>query len=151
VLGAAPGLDDHVRRLDVPVDEPARVRLVQGAGDLVHDRRGALGVQSSLAAEERRKVLALHVPHDEIGHVRVGHARLVDGDRVGMLDRRREAGFAPKALQVVGIAGQCRSDDLDRHPAAKLGLLGQVDDAHASSAQHPFDPVPGKDRPDLRP
>ena len=46
--------DEDVRRLHVPVDEPRRVRGIEGLGDLRDDVDRALGIQSAFPPEEAR-------------------------------------------------------------------------------------------------
>src|SRR6185295_20319375 len=86
VFGAAARLDDDVGGLHVPVHEAARVRLVQRTRDLVDDSGGATPIESALTAEQRRQILSLDVSHNQIRHVLVGDTRLVDRDRIRVLD-----------------------------------------------------------------
>jgi hypothetical protein len=65
-------------------------------------------------------------------------------DRVRLLDGRRQTGFAAEALEIVGVACQRGSNDLDRDPPAELGLLGEVHHAHAPLPSTPSIRYPAK-------
>ena len=73
-------VDQDVRRLDVPVDEPRLVGVAQGVGDLGHDP-GDLPVVGAAGLDPRRQVGALDpLADDEAGRALAAH--VVDGDDV---------------------------------------------------------------------
>ena len=60
-----------------------------------------------------------------------------------MIQRRRGARLAPKAFERLRIAGHVVGQELQSHEAAKLGVLGLVDDAHTAAAELLDDAVVG--------
>jgi hypothetical protein len=59
-------------------------------------------------------------------------AKFKDRTDVGMVERRRSAGFAAEALQRLWIAAQLLGQKLERNLAAQLQVLGAIDHAHAA-------------------
>ena len=89
VIGPArPGVQQHVRGLDVPVHQARRVRRVQRRGDRRDDRGHLRGGQLALAFQQALHIPAGHVPHRDVQHPR-GLPGLVDRDDVRIVDRRR--------------------------------------------------------------
>ena len=132
--------DEHVRGLDVAVHEPRGVRGVEPVGDLGDDRRGPRGLEAPVAREQRVEVGAGHVADDEEEAAAL-LAGGVDGDDVGMVDGRGQAGLTLEALAQLGIGGAVGGDELqrDRAPEAQVGR--SVDDAHAAATEHAVDPA----------
>jgi hypothetical protein len=58
----------------------------------------------------------------------------VEGDEVGVVQRRRGARLALEAGEGVGVGGVAGGEELDRDVAVELGILGEVDLAHPSFA-----------------
>ena len=86
------------------------------------------------AGDHRVERLALHVlHHDEVEAVGLGD--VVDGDDVGVVERRGRLGLlheTPLALRVGHLVG---GEDLDGDEAVEVGVAGLVDDAHAAFAE----------------
>ena len=57
---------------------------------------------------------------------------------VSVLDSSRERGLSLEARQALGVLSQ---EQLERDPAAELGVLGQIDDAHGASTELPQESV----------
>ncbi len=68
---------------------------------------------------------------------------VVDRADVGVLERGGRAGLALKPLERLSVAGQLLGQELQRHAAAELQVLGLVDDAHAAAAELRDDAVVG--------
>ena len=86
-------VEQHVRGLDVAVDEPVRVGRVERVRDLRGDGDGPLRRQGALAPQQRLEVGPVDVAHrDE--QAAVGLARLVDRDDVRVVEARREPRLA---------------------------------------------------------
>ena len=62
-------------------------------------------------------------------------ANVVDGANVGMIQGGGGLGFAPEALQSLRILGHFIGQELEGYEAAELGVLGFVDDTHASAPE----------------
>ena len=93
-------VEEHVRRLDVPVHEPARVRGVERGRDLGADRDGALRLEAPLALQQRLELAPLDVAHGDV-QLAVDLAGVVDRDDVGMLQRGRQLGLGQEAFAEV--------------------------------------------------
>jgi hypothetical protein len=61
-----------------------------------------------------------------------------------MVERRRQAGLSEKALPEATVLGQLGREQLQRHLAPETPVLGEIDDAHAASAEQSLDPVAGQ-------
>jgi hypothetical protein len=142
-------LDQHVRGLDVAVDQPLRVGRVERGGDLAADVERAVGAQPALAAQDAREVGALDVLHRQVQQA-VLLARVVDGDDVRMLQRGGDPGLAVEALVEAGRLGQLGGDDLDRGAPAQVEVLGPVDEAHAAATDPLLDPIPRQHLAEMR-
>jgi hypothetical protein len=81
----APGVEQDVGRLDVAVDEAARVGGIERGRHLGDDRRRALGLEPALAAQQRPEVLPLDIAHDLEQHA-VLLAGVMDRDDVRMVE-----------------------------------------------------------------
>ena len=62
-------------------------------------------------------------------------ADFVDGADVGMVQRRSGFGFAPEALQRLGIVGYFIGKKFKRDEAVQARVFGLVDDAHAAATE----------------
>src|SRR5437773_3057128 len=66
-------------------------------------------------------------------------ADFVDRYQVRMIEPGRCAGFVTEACAGLAVRQSLRSWDLQRHLAAQLGIVGQVDNAEGAPAQLPAD------------
>ena len=89
LLGVAVRRHECVRRLDVPVDEPACVRGVERRRQLGDQPERALRVERAFAAQQLRQVRPVHVAHGDVEPT-IDVTGLVDGDHATMLDRCQE-------------------------------------------------------------
>ena len=128
---------EQVRRLQVAMDEPARVQRVEGVEDLQRDG-GGVGRRQRPARHARAERLAGEQLHRHDQPV-VGLLDLVELADVGMRDAGRGPGFTPQPLarRVVGLA----ANRLQRDSAVEPLVAGRVHDAHAAFADLPFDLV----------
>ena len=131
--------DEDVRRLDVAVNEPARMGGVQRGRDLAGDRERAPHGQPALLGDQRLQVGPLDAGHRDPEEV-VVLARVVDRDDVGVVERGREPRLAQEAVAEVGFA-EPRREELQRGPAPQAYVLGPVDDAGAAATELLDDPV----------
>ena len=77
-------------------------------------------------------------------------ADLVDDGDVGMRERGRGLGLALKAHSTLGVGGEGRRKNLDRHVSAQLGVVGPVDLTHPALAELGRDFVVGEGLADQR-
>ena len=82
-----PAREEHVRRLDVAVQHPARVGGIERGTDLLHDAPGPKRIESAFSCDQRAQVGALHETHHDVEHS-VLFARVEHRDHVRMVDRR---------------------------------------------------------------
>ena len=131
--------EQHVRRLDVAVDDPAAVRVRERVGDLAaHLERGAvveLSGAERLAHRASRHVL--------VGDVDVGRVTREREDALAarMAERGGGAGLALGAVAALALAG----DDLQGDVEAALLVAGEPDMAHSARAEGADRPVPAQE------
>jgi hypothetical protein len=133
-----PIADEDVVRLDVAVQQPCRVRGVEGVAGLLHEAQRARCVQFA-RADQVGQGAPFHQPHGEKQLARRDLADLVDVEHVRVLDRGLEPRLPLEARDERGVLGELRSQDLQRDRALQRGLDRLVDDAHPAAAQHPLD------------
>jgi hypothetical protein len=59
----------------------------------------------------------------------------IDGANVGVVQSRGSASFAAETLQSMRVTDEILGEELESDKAAKVGVFGLVDDAHAAAAQ----------------
>ena len=149
-LHVALGVDEHVVRLDVAVDDAVAVREAKRREDLarVVDRDGHR--RGPAREDQLLQRAAVEVLHRDVVRA-LGLAAVVDRDDV----RVRQAGgvlrLAAEALDELLVARVTVVEDLDRDVPAELLVLGEVHVGHPAGAELPHDPVaPVEERVDQR-
>ena len=147
-LDRAVGADDHVGRLEVAVDDAARVR----GGERVRDRNRnpqRLVEAHPLARNERIEALAADVlHHDEV--VAVGRLDLVDRDDVRVVEGGGRLRLLDKAATAVRVGHPVSGQHLDGHFTAQARVAGPIHLAHAPRADEGEDFVRAKARTRLQ-
>ena len=141
-VGTRAGVEEDVRRLHVPMHEPARVRRVESARELRDDADRLPGLETA-AFEALLEVAPLDVAHRDEEDV-LGARGLVDRNDVRVVDRRGELGLAQEPLPEGVVLGEAGVHQLQRHPSLEPEVVGEVDDAHPARAQQRLDPVAGE-------
>ena len=138
--------DEDVRRLDVPMHDAGFVRDLEGVGQLGRYVDDLLGVGASgrHPVLQRRAFEQLH--HQE--RLALVLAEVVDGADVGVVECRRGTSLALEALERLDVLRHAGRQELDRHLAGEVQVLGAVDDTHASAAEPGQDSVMGNRRAD---
>jgi hypothetical protein len=115
------------------VHDALRVRRLQRVGNLDSQLEQFLGRErfSHQAVLERLPFQILH--HDE--QLAVMLPNVVHRADVWMVQRRGSARLAAEAFEELAVVGEFRGQELERHRAAKLGVLGLVDHTHAPATQ----------------
>ena len=113
----------HVRRLQVTVHQPLRVRLVEGFGDLGGDLERA--PRRHLPARQRRlQRFTGNVLHHDAGAA-VYLSDLVNLADEGVVEPRRRPRFALQALACGGVRLERLGQELDGDLAPELRVVGQ--------------------------
>jgi hypothetical protein len=135
------GNDHHVLRLHVPVDDPARVRVLERLAQSGADPRDvAVGDRASL--RELRERSAPNELGDEV-HVLFVGGQLVDRDDAGMVEPGGCARLALDPLPGAVLARNRLHCDL----ALQLFVPREPDDAEAARPQTTLHPVAVQDQP----
>ena len=135
-LGFAGLAHQDVARLQVPMDDAALVRVMNGFAHLRHEFELLAHAQAVLLgiAAQRHALDKLHREVRLRPEAGIGGARFVDLRDAGMMQAAQRLGLVLEAPQQLR-AGQPGLDRLDRHAAAGLVLLGLVDRPHAPLAE----------------
>ncbi len=146
-LHAAVLVDHDVRRLQVAVHDALVVGALERPGDLQRDlqslvERNRPGIQALV------QVLALHHLHDEKPRA-LGLLDAVDRGDVRVFELGEHLGFALEPHHLVGVADEMRGQNLDRHLALEVLVVGAEDLAHAAFAELRGDPVVTQARTDF--
>ena len=124
--------DEHVLRLEVPVDDPLVVRGGEAAGDL-HAALDRLPRRQRAAFERLSQRFPFEEFRDDVRHA-VGRADVVDDEDVGVIERRGRACFLLEAAEPISIRGEERRQDLDGDVASEARVTGAKYLAHAARA-----------------
>jgi hypothetical protein len=124
------GVDQHVRRLQVTVQDAPLVCIVDRPGNQLHVASGFLGRQR-LWAHPLRKALAIHVIHGEKVPAFVD-THIVNCDNVRMLENGGRRGLSAKALDEFLSRQRTGQNHFQSDDPAKFLLPGLVHDSHAA-------------------
>ena len=131
----SPRYQKEVRRLDVSVKDPSRVRSSQSFGNLGAELRHLLGGHGL-----RIDPVLERLPFEKLHHHEAPSFVLpdvVEGADVRMAERRRGTRLPLEPLDGLGIARKFLGKKLDRHLTSKPRVLGPVDDS-LSTAPEPL-------------
>ena len=149
-LDLAVAADQDVAGLDVAMDEAARVRRGERAGDRRGDPGGLPRRERTAPAQDRGEVLAVDELHDDVRAGRVLPV-VVRRDDVRVGQRRGRLGLLAEAGREVRVAQVLGSQELHGHVAAELRVHGAEDGRHAAlSEQLDQSVATAEDRADLR-
>ena len=132
----ARAVEQDVRGLDVEMQHPGAMDLVDGPSDRRHqlDRRP----RRQRAGDAVRQATPGDQVEDEV-ETAVLLARLVEPDDVGMADPPDRPGLAKPAPAILGTDQGGRADDLDGDAAGQLRLPRLIDDRHSPPPEHALD------------
>jgi hypothetical protein len=149
-LGPATGRDHHVGRLDVVVDDPRRVRRLQGVHQVQPDPGGHRRRQRARPLDQLAQGRRGHQLHDQ-EQPAVGLDHVVEGDDPRVVEAGGRPGLAQRPLpqrRPVGAGGPGRQLDLlDRHRSAEQDVVGPPHRAHPAPAQRPPEDIAARDQP----
>jgi hypothetical protein len=132
--------DHHVGRLDVAVDDPLLVRVLDGVADGQEERQAVAHGQAHLVAIPGDGQ-PLDQLHHEVRQARLGGAGVEDARDVRVVHESERLALGLEAPQDF-LRVHARLDELQRHAAADgLGLLRDPDGAHATLAEPLQEPI----------
>ena len=131
--------DEDIRGLDVAVNNAAGVRRIEGVGDLDAQRQNRFQLHRAIA-DQVLECDAVEELHDEERAIAL-LANVVNRTDVGMIQRRRGLGFAPKALEGLAVLRQIFGKKLEGDEAAETRVLRFVDHTHPAATELFDDPV----------
>ncbi len=123
--------DDQVGRLDVAMDDPVAMRVLEAARQLVEPLDPARHGDGGAAADDRRQRVSGDVLHRHVGPAAV-FADGIDRDDVGVLHAGREARLPQESLTHVLVVDV---EHLDGDEAIQWRIVGEIHHAHAACAQ----------------
>ena len=126
------GGNDHVVRLQVPVDHLRLMGLRQSLGDLGGNSQGILDRQRASVYEGAQRLPLDQFHRDEDSTSRL--ADFVDGCDVGMRDRGGRARLAQEPKPPLLVTHHLRRQDLQGHQTAQILVFGLVNHAHSTFA-----------------
>ena len=127
----------QVARLDVAVDDPVAVGVVQALAGLFDDRDGLVDLQPAIVTQDLRAGLPLDVlHHDEVLPRLLVQARVEDLHDVRVYQTRGGLGLALEARDERRILGEVLGQQLDRHTPFQAHIEREV------HRRHPPEPEP---------
>ena len=130
-------VEQDVGRLDVAVDQPLAVGVVQRLGDGGDESRRLQEREARLLQSAGQVAAVDELGHDEAQAV-VGAADVVDGDDVRVVQAGEDAGLGQVRLDVLGACDQTGMRRLDRDGPVKL-LIQRLKDAPEATFSKEFD------------
>ncbi len=124
------------------MNDAALVGIVKGHGDFP-DQNGALAMQERPHARRLAERLALDVGHRQVRDA-IDLADVMNAADMGMVECCRRARLREEPLPNVRVGILIELRDLQRDGAVKLGIVGEVNAAHAALAQELDEPVTAK-------
>jgi hypothetical protein len=133
-LGPILTQQDHVRRLDVAVNDADLVRgrepVEDRRGDFERGRRG----KAAHTPHALRQGLAFEPLHDEERHAARGRARVRDGHDVRVLEATERAPLVAQPLDEILATRELAQQRLEHEALAELQVLDVVDGTHSPHA-----------------
>jgi len=125
--------------LDVPVDHPLPMGVVQRPGDGPGEFDGVVNGELFFTIELGSQRLALDVRHDVVEESR-RFTRIVQRQNVGVLQVGGDFDFLQEPLGP-DHGRQLRLQDLERHLSIVLGVVGQIHGGHATLTEFALDDI----------
>ena len=147
-LHDAVGRDEDVLGLEVAVDDPFRVRVLEGRERLADDVGRLRGREPPARVQELADRPSADVLHDHVVDA-VDRPPVVHRHDVRMVEGGGRAGFAAEPFDEAGVARQRTVEDLDGDLAREDGVVRAEDLAHAPGGdplQHVIAAVKGHQR-----
>ena len=139
--GFARCVDQDVRGLDVPVDQPPGVGVMQCVGNGGNQLRRIPEGRANLIHPDRQIAAFDELRHDETEPVfRATH--VMDRHDVGMVQLGEDAGFNEKCLGILGASDSFGIRHLDGDRAVKVVVVSEIDPSEPALTEPTDDPIP---------
>ena len=133
-LALSRGLDHHVARLDVAVDDAGGVRHPECIRHLGRDPDGLSHRQRPASVQELGQALARHALHDDVAHRAVATGVEHRHD-TRVVQPSRGARFTLEALHEQRVIRVLGRKDLDRHDPLEQLVAGAVNRTHPAASE----------------
>ena len=138
--GFARGVDQDVGGLDVPVDQPSAMGVMQGVGDRGDQFRRIPEGRASLFHPDCQVASFDELRDDEAEPVfRAAH--VVDRHDVGMVQLGENSGFDEKRFHILGAGDSFGVRHLDGDRAVEVIVVSQIDPSEPALTEPADDPV----------
>ena len=129
------GVNQHVRRFQVPVQDAAFVRVVDGLGNRLHPARAPFEVRNlkSEIGHEPGQARAIHMVHHQVRLTRE-LPDFVDGDDVRMLQATGGRCLQTKPFDRLGAGQRSGEQEFHRHNTVETDLMRPVNHPHGAPA-----------------
>lgn len=115
--------DKHIAWLDVPMYQAVGMGMVERAGQLREKVEAALRRESTRLAAKAVQGHAVHPGDDDVGQATV-LANVEHFDDVWMTNARHGFGLSHEAYACLRVTGEVRRQDLERHAAIQVDVMG---------------------------
>ena len=129
--------DEHIFRLQVAVHDSLLVRCRQSVGNL-HSILDRLTLGQGAAIEGCPQAAALQELGDQKRRLLV-LADVMNGENVGVVERRHRPRLLLKAMQAVSFAGERCRKNFEGHIASQAGIRRAINFSHAACANQRLD------------
>ena len=134
-LGRPVARDQDVERVDVAVDQPLLLGVLEPERHLADQPRGGARWHRAVLGDDRPEVLALDELHHEVA-LAVRFPLVVDPDEVLVLELGADPRLALEARDGPRVIDALGREDLDGDPPVQPRILGEVDPAHPPLPDH---------------
>ena len=126
ILSRRVGVEQEVGWLDVAVDQPAPVRVVEPGRGLGADLGGLLRGEQHAGVVDLAERASGQVLEHQVG-LPILLTPVVDPQDVRVVERGHGLRLGPEALEEGAVAGKSRMEHLDGNLAVKGDVVGEVD------------------------
>ncbi len=136
-------MEQDILRLDVAVDDPPLVGVVERRGDGARDPQRLIERERALALQALAQALALDERHHVVKEA-IGLARIDERQDVRVLELRGEADLAQKPLGAEH-RGELGPEHLEGDEPVVLEVCGEIDRGHPAAAELALDRVAARE------
>ena len=134
------GINQDVGGLDVPVDQPPSVGVMQCFSDRRNQFRRFPESRVGLSSSCRQVAPFDELRHDEAESV-FGATHVMDRHDVGMVQPGEDACFDKERLDVLGLSDSFRAWHLDGYGAVEVVIVSEIDSSEPALTEPTDDPI----------